>query len=311
MVHWLKRNTKQNKSYAHKKEVPDSKKAILDYRLIKKLDRYVLLEIDLKTGRHHQIRAQLAAIDCSIKGDLKYGFDRSNPNGSIHLHASRLSFLHPVKKEMVEFVAPPPEIQFGTLVAKISIFRNTINTRTMIKRTLFLIGLILFASCGSYNSIDSFYEAHKNDDQVTAVRVPQFMLSLLSNVSPEMQSLIGNTRDLRYMQFPSATPARTEFLNKQMNGITGNSFIEVYRKNDDLKRNIVSIREKRNAVKEILIYNNNAARGSFLYFNGNFDPVKVREMAKSEEFQKLGDGLINQYNMGTPGIQKEDGEKEN
>ncbi len=181
----------------------------------------------------------------------------------------------------------------------------------MIKRTLILVGLMLFASCGSYNSIDSFYEAHKNDDQVTAVRVPQFMLSLLSNVSPEMQSLIGNTRDLRYMQFPSATPARTEFLNKQMNGITGSSFIEVYRKNDDLKRNIVSIREKRDAVKEILIYNNNAARGSFLYFNGNFDPVKVREMAKSEEFQKLGDGLINQYNMGTPGIQKEDSEKEN
>ena len=167
----------------------------------------------------------------------------------------------------------------------------------MIKRTLFMLTLILTVSCGTYNSIDSFYNAHKNDDQVTAVRVPHFMLTLIGNVSPEMQSLIGNTRDLRYMQFPSATPDRTDFLNKQMNGITGNSFIEVYRKNDDLKRNIVSIREKRNAVKEILIYNNNAARGSFLYFNGNFDPVKVREMARSEEFQKLGDGLINQYNM--------------
>jgi len=114
-----------------------------------------------------------------------------------------------------------------------------------------------------------------------------------------MKSLVGNTKDLRYMQFPSATPARTEFLNKQMNSITGNSFIEVYRKNDELRRNVVSIREKRDAVKEILIYNNNNLNGTFLYFNGDFDPVKVREMAKNEEFKKLGDGLINQYNMGS------------
>ncbi|MFS4491530.1 DUF4252 domain-containing protein [Maribacter sp. 2308TA10-17] len=183
----------------------------------------------------------------------------------------------------------------------------------MIKRTLFLLSLILLSSCGSYNSIDSFYEAHKNDDQVTAVRVPRFMLSLLGNISPEMNSLIGNTKDLRYMQFPSATPERTKFLNNSMNNMTGSSFIEVYRKNDNQKRNVVSIREKRDAVKEILIYNNNTTRGSFLYFNGNFDPVKVREMAKNEDFQKLGDGLINQFNMGsTPGInQVKEENKEN
>ena len=183
----------------------------------------------------------------------------------------------------------------------------------MIKRTLFLLSLILMSSCGSYNSIDSFYEAHKNDDQVTAVRVPRFMLSLLGNISPEVNSLIGNTKDLRYMQFPSATPERTKFLNNSMNNMTGSSFIEVYRKNDNQKRNVVSIREKRDAVKEILIYNNNTTRGSFLYFNGNFDPVKVRQMAKNEDFQKLGDELINQFNLGsTPGIneQKEE-QKEN
>ena len=183
----------------------------------------------------------------------------------------------------------------------------------MLKRTLLLLGLILAASCGTHNSIDSFYNAHKEDDQVTAIRVPRFMLSLLSNLSPEMQSLIGNTKDLRYMQFPSATAERTRFLNQQMNGITGSSFIEVYRKNDELKRNVVSIREKRDAVKEILIYNNNNLNGSFLYFNGNFDPVKVRQMAKNEEFQKLGDGLISQYNMGgTPGInQGQDSDQKN
>ncbi|QCX00209.1 DUF4252 domain-containing protein [Aggregatimonas sangjinii] len=168
------------------------------------------------------------------------------------------------------------------------------------KKILFLLAIAIVSSCSSYNSIDSFYNAHKNDDQVTAVRVPRFMLSLLGNISPEMKSLIGNTKDLRYMQFPSATPERTRYLNQQMNGITGSSFLEVYRKNDNLNRNVVSIREKRDVVKEILIYNNNTARGSFLYFKGNFDPVKVREMANNEEFRELGDGLINQYDIGTP-----------
>lgn len=109
LVHWLKRNPKQNKSYAHNKEVPDSKQAILDYKMIKKLTSYFLLEVDLKTGRHHQIRAQLTAIGCPIKGDLKYGFDRSNKDGSIHLHARSLSFIHPVKKEPLSLVAVLPQ----------------------------------------------------------------------------------------------------------------------------------------------------------------------------------------------------------
>ena len=85
-----------------------AKKAILDYQIIKKLDRYSLLEIDLKTGRHHQIRSQLSLIGSTIKGDLKYGFDRSNKDGGIHLHARKLSFIHPVKKEEINIVAPVP-----------------------------------------------------------------------------------------------------------------------------------------------------------------------------------------------------------
>jgi len=108
LIHWMKRNTKQNKSYANSKEVNDSKKAILTYKLIKKLENYYLLEIDLETGRHHQIRSQLTAIGCPIKGDLKYGFNRSNENGSIHLHARKLKLMHPVKKELLEIIAPLP-----------------------------------------------------------------------------------------------------------------------------------------------------------------------------------------------------------
>ncbi|MFD1096405.1 RluA family pseudouridine synthase [Salegentibacter chungangensis] len=109
LIHFLKRNPKQNKSYAHIKEVPDSKKAILDYKVIKKLNNYYLLEVNLHTGRHHQIRSQLSAIGCPIKGDLKYGFDRSNKDASIHLHARELWFIHPVKKEPVHVIAPPPD----------------------------------------------------------------------------------------------------------------------------------------------------------------------------------------------------------
>ncbi|MDF4202823.1 DUF4252 domain-containing protein [Maribacter sp. SA7] len=172
----------------------------------------------------------------------------------------------------------------------------------MLKKFCALSLLFVITSCGSYNSIDTFYNAHKNDNQVTAVRVPQFMLSMISEISPEMKAMVGNTKDLRYMQFPSTTSSKTQFLNQQMNGITGNSFIEVFRKNDDLKRNVVSIREKKNLVKEILIYNNDSQTGSFLYFNGDFDPVKVREMAKNEQFTKFGDNIINQFGARTPGI---------
>ncbi|MCM4155578.1 RluA family pseudouridine synthase [Gramella sp. AN32] len=109
LIHYMKRNPKQNKSYANIKEVPESKKAILEYRTLKKLDNYYLLEIDLHTGRHHQIRSQLSAIGSPIKGDLKYGFDRSNKDAGIHLHARELEFLHPVKKEKIHIIAPPPK----------------------------------------------------------------------------------------------------------------------------------------------------------------------------------------------------------
>jgi 23S rRNA pseudouridine1911/1915/1917 synthase len=109
LVHYLKRNEKTNTSKAHLKEVPDSKQASLDYSIIKELNNYTALEINLHTGRHHQIRSQLSAIGSPIKGDLKYGFDRSNPDGGIHLQARRLSFIHPVSKEAIEITAPVPD----------------------------------------------------------------------------------------------------------------------------------------------------------------------------------------------------------
>ena len=109
LTHWLVRNEKQNKSYAYDHEVSQSKKAVLKYRVIGHSDRYTLLEVNLLTGRHHQIRCQLAAMGCPIKGDLKYGAKRSNPDGSISLLARRIEFIHPVSKEPIVVEAPLPD----------------------------------------------------------------------------------------------------------------------------------------------------------------------------------------------------------
>ncbi|MDE5710897.1 MAG: RNA pseudouridine synthase [Bacteroides sp.] len=108
LVNYLIRNEKQNKSYAYDTEKPGSKKAVLRYRLIGHSQNYHLLEVDLKTGRHHQIRCQLAKMGCPIKGDLKYGSPRSNPDGSICLHARSVRFVHPVSKEVIVVEAPVP-----------------------------------------------------------------------------------------------------------------------------------------------------------------------------------------------------------
>ena len=109
LVHYLKKNEKQNKSYASLTETKDSKKAVLSYKLLCSSDKYHLLEIELETGRHHQIRCQLASIGCVIKGDLKYGAKRSNKDGSIHLHARHLEFSHPTTKELISVTAPVPD----------------------------------------------------------------------------------------------------------------------------------------------------------------------------------------------------------
>jgi 23S rRNA pseudouridine1911/1915/1917 synthase len=108
LIQYLTRNEDKNKSFVYNKPAPDSQKAELTYTVIAKSDLYYLLSVRLLTGRHHQIRAQLSAMGCPIKGDLKYGYPRSNPGGFIHLHARSVSFIHPVKKELLEVIAEPP-----------------------------------------------------------------------------------------------------------------------------------------------------------------------------------------------------------
>jgi 23S rRNA pseudouridine1911/1915/1917 synthase len=109
LINYLRRNQTKNKSFVVDEGVKDAVYAELDYKLLGRSDRYYLLEILLHTGRHHQIRAQMSGLGCRIKGDLKYGFPRSNPDASIHLHARYIEFIHPVKKELIKIVAPLPE----------------------------------------------------------------------------------------------------------------------------------------------------------------------------------------------------------
>ena len=109
LINFLKKDTKKNKSFVYKKEIEGSKNAILHYNIIKKLENYFLIEIDLETGRHHQIRTQLSYIGSAIKGDLKYGFPRSNKDGSISLHARKIKFIHPVSKEEIVITARTPK----------------------------------------------------------------------------------------------------------------------------------------------------------------------------------------------------------
>ncbi|MDC1106088.1 RNA pseudouridine synthase [Prolixibacteraceae bacterium] len=118
LEHYMVRNTKQNKSYAYHKDRPEAKKAALTYHYLGSSTKYHLLEIELHTGRHHQIRAQLAAIGLHIKGDLKYGASRSNPDGGIHLHARKLTFSHPVTKEFTAIIATPPDDAVWNFFAK-------------------------------------------------------------------------------------------------------------------------------------------------------------------------------------------------
>lgn len=115
---WLTRNERQNKSYAHNREVPGAKKAVLSYKVRSMSDNYMLLEVRLMTGRHHQIRCQLAHMGCPIKGDLKYGSPRSNPDGSISLMSRRVEFVHPVSKETIAVEAPVPDDRLWLALAQ-------------------------------------------------------------------------------------------------------------------------------------------------------------------------------------------------
>lgn len=162
-----------------------------------------------------------------------------------------------------------------------------------------LLCLLLF-SCSSNKAVDNFYQEHKEDPKVLAVRVPQFMISYLSGLSPETRKLIGRTRDIRYMRLPSASADKTRSLNETMNQFTAGNYIEVFRKNDELKRNVVAVREQGKTVREIIVYYNDQQSGTFLYLDGVFNPDLVRAMAREGGFEKMATALVQEFRPMTP-----------
>lgn len=156
--------------------------------------------------------------------------------------------------------------------------------------------LLLLASCGSYNSINSFYNQHKNDANVTAIRVPQFMLSILKNSSPEMNSFLGTVRDIRFIQLQPKNTTESSLINNQINKLTTANFVEIFRKNEDPIRTLISVREKKDVVKEIMVYKTTPKNSSVFYLNGNFDPNMVRKYAKDGKLDNLTNTLLQQNN---------------
>ncbi len=165
------------------------------------------------------------------------------------------------------------------------------------KKYSFILLFSLLISCGSYNSINSFYNLHKNDANVTAFRVPHFMFSLLRGSSGEMNSFMNNVSDIRFIQLSPKTDIERTDISNQINGLVSNKFVEVYRKNEDEKRTLISVRENRDVVKEIIIYKNGKKNNSIFYFKGNFDPNRVRKYVKENKFDNLSNNVLQQFNF--------------
>ena len=177
------------------------------------------------------------------------------------------------------------------------------------KKYICTLFAFLLISCGSYNSINSFYNSHQNDPQVTAIQVPQYLLSLLRHSSGEMNGFMNNVRDMRYIQLRPKTDAEANLISSQINRLVSNNFVDVYRKNNDDIRTLISLRERKDVVKEIIIYKNGAKNNSVFYLNGNFNPQQVRKYVNEGKFDNLTNSVFRQMNV-SPVIKEIDDEVE-
>ena len=160
----------------------------------------------------------------------------------------------------------------------------------------------VFLSCSSYSSFNSFYNHHKNDTNVTAVEIPQFMLALLRASSGEMNNFMGNVKEIRYIHLKPDSDLESTQISNQINGLVSHRFIDVYRKNEETKRTLISVREHRDVVKEIIVYKNDDKSNSVFYLKGNFNPEKVREYVKNDGFDQLSNNVLQQYNLNPTNI---------
>ncbi|MCF8715748.1 DUF4252 domain-containing protein [Joostella atrarenae] len=163
----------------------------------------------------------------------------------------------------------------------------------MIRKILFAGLVFLLTSCGS--SVESFYDAHKNDTNVTAVQVPKFMYSLIGNLSPEVDALINNVSDIRYMNIPGNTALRNQQINSEIDKITKSGYSDIFRKNTSDTQSLLTVKEKGNTIKEIILHNNKGANNSLLYLKGNFDADKIKKMAENDDFSNFNNLLDQKY----------------
>ncbi|MCM5663560.1 DUF4252 domain-containing protein [Galbibacter mesophilus] len=161
-------------------------------------------------------------------------------------------------------------------------------------KSIFFLGLVfLFISCGS--SVESFYDRHKNDANVTAVRVPKFMYSLLGSASPEVKDVMKNVSDIRYMNLPSSSSLKNQQINTEIDKITKSGYSDIFRKNNNENRSLLTVKEQGNTIKQIILHNSNGSNNSLLYLKGNFDAGKIRKMAEDDTFTEFNSILDNKY----------------
>lgn len=158
--------------------------------------------------------------------------------------------------------------------------------KTILRLTL--IGLFLFTACASLNTMDGFYNKHKNDPNVSSFQVPSYLKGLMRNVSPELNSLFKNVKDFRQISFKDCSPAQSAEINQEINAITQN-YKDVVRKNEDFKQTLVAVKEKGNILKEVVIHTVNDNNHNILFLKGNFDPERIQKLADSEDLGSLFD----------------------
>ncbi|QLE02339.1 DUF4252 domain-containing protein [Galbibacter sp. BG1] len=166
----------------------------------------------------------------------------------------------------------------------------------MFKKHLFVSLLLitfLAVSCGS--SVESFYDKHKNDTNVTAVQVPKFMYSILGNLSPEMNDVMKNVSDIRFMNLPSSSSLRNQQINTEIDKITKSGYSDIFRKNNEENRSLLTVKEQGNTIKQIILHNSKGNNNSLLYLKGNFDADKIKRMAEDEKFSEFNSILDNKY----------------
>lgn len=169
------------------------------------------------------------------------------------------------------------------------------------KKNLFIIVFVLISfSCGSGKSFQSFFNDHKKDMGATAFQVPNFLMTLVQNISPEINSLFGNVRDFKFITFDKISKAKQQELISDINLVTDANFTDILRKNTPEKTKIVSVKENGNVVTQAIIFNSTLSKTSAFYLKGRFDPNRLKQLSETNQFENLSSKLIQNYQKTTP-----------